>query len=518
VALAHALQHAGSEDPMAEINPHERVVRAKIVYYGPALGGKTTNLRVLHRRAHESHRGKMISIDSLQDRTILFDLLPVRTVGPGGFELRLQLVAVPGQAFYSATRRAALRGADGVVFVANSAADRIDEDVQSHREMVRHLHAHGLDSRSIPLVMQYNKRDLPSVADCARMDALLNTRGEPAVASVATEGQGVLETFHAILTRTLRDLSGRFRMLAMTGAVTPEDAARKAMLALFGTESSSGEARPPRPWIEGSVHPPEFGVPREFAAGAVAGADEGDDGGRVRIAVTEPPARKMPGVAASARGPVALTEAYTEASTELARALSEAHAQRDHAQRQLSDLRRAVAVAAETPADATGLLVRRMLSCLAEAGGAAHATFAFWEAGYCPEAVTLPPLTVDPVTSRSLGIHYLQPIARSGAPHVEDAADNLELWELLGRSAPPLTAMAVLPVRSSGRLLGLLLLYFVDGDAVPRTDAMEHLTLLTDAFSTRLERAQLAEAGASPEAAEPRSSPSAQGPTHRFAN
>ena len=109
---------------MAEIDQANRTIRVKIVYYGPPLGGKTTNLLRLHALAVDTHRGEMISINSLQDRTILFDLLPFAIAGPRGFNLRLQLLAVPGQALYSATRRAALRGVDGVVFVANSATDR----------------------------------------------------------------------------------------------------------------------------------------------------------------------------------------------------------------------------------------------------------------------------------------------------------------------------------------------------------------------------------------------------------
>ena len=122
---------------MVELNHRQRTIKIKIVYYGPAVGGKTTNLQVLHQKVEPQHRGEMVSINSAQDRTLLFDLLPVKASGFRGFDLRLQVLAVPGQALYAATRRLVLKGADSLVFVANSAADRWEENVQSFREMTR---------------------------------------------------------------------------------------------------------------------------------------------------------------------------------------------------------------------------------------------------------------------------------------------------------------------------------------------------------------------------------------------
>ena len=181
-----------------ELKPRDRIVQLKVVYYGPAVCGKTTNLQMLHAAAQGRHRGELITVNSQQDRTILFDLLPLRGVGFHGFDIRFQLVAVPGQAPYAATRRLVMRGADAVVFVANSAADRLEENMASLQEMNENLSANGLDPATIPIVFQYNKRDLPEVlvgrgADRARSTA----RRAPWLEAVAIRGDGVIETLGA---------------------------------------------------------------------------------------------------------------------------------------------------------------------------------------------------------------------------------------------------------------------------------------------------------------------------------
>ena len=162
---------------MADINHRERTIKVKIVYYGPAVGGKTSNLKVLFERALGSRRGQFLSVNSLQDRTILCDLLPLRSGGFRGYELKLQLAAVPGQAMYAASRRVILKNVDGIVFVANSATDRWHECQQSYQEMIANLLALQLDPRRIPLVLQYNKRDLPEVMDVADLSRAVQVAG-----------------------------------------------------------------------------------------------------------------------------------------------------------------------------------------------------------------------------------------------------------------------------------------------------------------------------------------------------
>jgi signal recognition particle receptor subunit beta len=198
---------------MVELNHRERTIKVKIVYYGPPVGGKTTNLQVLHRAADQHRRGEMISINSAQDRTILFDLLPLKTPGFRGFDLRLQLLAVPGQAVYAATRRLVLKGADSLVFVANSAVDRFEENLQSYREMTHNLLSHHLEPSTMPLVFQYNKRDLPDVLTIEELNRSLNIRESEALPAVAVRGEGVLETFTAILAHTVQDMATRYAIL-----------------------------------------------------------------------------------------------------------------------------------------------------------------------------------------------------------------------------------------------------------------------------------------------------------------
>ena len=222
---------------MVELNHRDRTIKVKIVYYGPAVGGKTTNLQVLHQHALAARRGEMISINSAQDRTILFDLLPLRTPGFRGFDLRLQILAVPGQAMYAATRRLVLKGADSLVFVANSAVDRWEENIQSYREMTQNLLTHHLDPSAMPLVFQYNKRDLPQVSEIEVLDRALNGRKSDSIPAVAMKGEGVLETFSAILMRTIQDLSKRYSILETEGRSPGVAVDATAVLGMFGTNS-----------------------------------------------------------------------------------------------------------------------------------------------------------------------------------------------------------------------------------------------------------------------------------------
>src|SRR5262245_63946973 len=222
---------------MVELNHRERTIKVKIVYYGPPLGGKTTNLQVLHQHALAARRGEMVSINSAQDRTILFDLLPLKAAGFRGFDLRLQLLAVPGQAMYAATRRLVLKGADALVFVANSAADRWEENIQSFREMTQNLIAHHLDPSTMPLVLQYNKRDLPQVMEPEIMDRALNARRVDAIPAVAVRGEGVLETFGAILMRTVVDLASRYAIVDIKEGTPAQKWTEQALFGMFGSTS-----------------------------------------------------------------------------------------------------------------------------------------------------------------------------------------------------------------------------------------------------------------------------------------
>jgi len=187
---------------MSLVNFASREITCKLVYYGPGRSGKTTNLHYIHGRVPEMRRGRLISLATQSDRTLFFDFLPLELGQISGFTTRFQLYTVPGQVYYNATRRLVLQGADGVVFVADSQARRFDDNVESFQDLQENLLDHGVDIRELPLVMQYNKQDLPRGLTLTpeEMDDALNFRGVPSLSADALHGEGVFET--------LKQLSG----------------------------------------------------------------------------------------------------------------------------------------------------------------------------------------------------------------------------------------------------------------------------------------------------------------------
>jgi len=191
---------------MSFINYSAREIHCKIVYYGPGLCGKTTNLQYIYRRMNPESRGKMISLATETERTLFFDFLPLSMGEIRGFKTRFHLYTVPGQVFYDASRRLILRGVDGVVFCADSQLTRMDANVESLENLKINLREQGYDPDRIPLVLQYNKRDINSVSSVAELHALLNYRNVPEFEAIATTGVGVFETLKAIIKLVLIDL------------------------------------------------------------------------------------------------------------------------------------------------------------------------------------------------------------------------------------------------------------------------------------------------------------------------
>ena len=194
---------------MPLVNYVTREITCKIVYYGPGRSGKTTNLRFIHERLPADRAGRMVSLATEGDRTLFFDFLPVDLGVVAGFATRFQLYTVPGQSYYAATRKLVLQGADAVVFVADSRRRQLDENVESFQDLHEHLAAHGIDPRSIPLVLQYNKQDLPReiVAAPVELAEVLNFRGVPEFAADALRGANVFETMRAACGAVLRRLT-----------------------------------------------------------------------------------------------------------------------------------------------------------------------------------------------------------------------------------------------------------------------------------------------------------------------
>ncbi|MEX0912346.1 MAG: gliding-motility protein MglA [Gemmatimonadota bacterium] len=183
---------------MPIVNYAGREITAKIVYYGPARSGKTTNLQFIHNSLPEARRGPIVSLATEGDRTLFFDYLPLELGRISGYATRIQLYTVPGQVYYDSTRRLVLQGADGVVFVADSRRDQEAENLDSFRNLQEHLLDDGVDPRSLPLALQYNKRDLPDALPVPTIAGSLNFRALPAVEASALHGEGVFETLETI--------------------------------------------------------------------------------------------------------------------------------------------------------------------------------------------------------------------------------------------------------------------------------------------------------------------------------
>jgi len=191
------------------VNFTAREITCKIVYYGPGRSGKTTNLHYVYERVPETRRGRMVSLATQTDRTLFFDFLPIDLGQISGFSTRFQLYTVPGQVYYNATRRLVLQGADGVVFVGDSQARQLDENIESLQNLQGNLLEHGVDVRTMPLVMQYNKQDLPPelILTPPELDDALNFRSVPSFPADALHGQGVFETLKAISELVLKKLA-----------------------------------------------------------------------------------------------------------------------------------------------------------------------------------------------------------------------------------------------------------------------------------------------------------------------
>jgi mutual gliding-motility protein MglA len=199
---------------MSLVNYSTREITCKIVYYGPGRSGKTSNLQYIHTFVPDEKKGPMVSLATETDRTLFFDFLPLDLGSISGFKTRIQLYTVPGQVYYNATRKLVLRGADGVVFVADSQREQLNENIESLRNLHENLLGENINVRDFPMVLQYNKRDLPGVVPIQELDDALNYRGVPAFPAATISGEGVFETLKGISQLVLQSLSKRFHAAA----------------------------------------------------------------------------------------------------------------------------------------------------------------------------------------------------------------------------------------------------------------------------------------------------------------
>jgi len=201
-----------------QIDFEKKEIQLKVVYYGPALSGKTTNLMYIHRRSAPSSRGRLMSLETKDDRTLFFDLLPMHFESDSGLSITIKVFTVPGQVIHDATRRIVLQGADAVAFIADSQIAETEANQASFSNLKKNLTENGLDIKGMPLVIQFNKRDLPNIRSDAEIDELAGRGREPVYKAVATQGKGVVETFLGLLQLTWErldawhDLEGKFKV------------------------------------------------------------------------------------------------------------------------------------------------------------------------------------------------------------------------------------------------------------------------------------------------------------------
>ncbi len=283
---------------MAQVNPLTRELLVKLVYYGPGLGGKTTSLQRIHQASPPETRGQIVSLATPVDRTLYFDFLPLRAASVRGHHVRLQLFTVPGQVYFNATRKLVLTGADGVVFVADSQRERHDANLESLENLAANLETHGRSLSDIPLVLQYNKRDLPNIMEMEELDESLNAFGALAFPTCAADGEGVLSALDALVQAVMDDLEGR-QLLGAEPKPRPDP---KFFQAEEMLEQQIGRASAELWRVDDAreVHTDLPPAPRSFADEEELDHDDREDEARfsrvtyTRDAKTEAPPPRMP--------------------------------------------------------------------------------------------------------------------------------------------------------------------------------------------------------------------------------
>ena len=259
---------------MALINYANKEINAKIVYYGPGLSGKTTNIQYIFHRLKPEHRGKLITLPTQTDRTLFFDFLPVEIPDVKGFTTRFHLYTVPGQVFYNATRKMVLKGVDGIVFVADSQKEKLEDNVDSLKNLEENLNEYGKSITSLPFVFQFNKRDLAGINTTADLNKRLNEWGYPSYEAIATTGKGVMETLSTISRMVLRHLKDSYesQKILRFGASGRDEGERDEVIDEQTTELRT--PTPPRSRATADFSRSEVMEPEETVSerGKVAGA------------------------------------------------------------------------------------------------------------------------------------------------------------------------------------------------------------------------------------------------------
>lgn len=193
---------------MSFINYATKEINCKVIYVGPGLSGKTTNIQYIYEHTQQEERGKLIALSTENERTLFFDFLPLAVGDVRGYKTRFHLYTIPGQTFYEISRQFILKGVDGIVFVADSQAERMEANIESFDALEKSLEKQGYDVHKIPLVFQYNKRDMPGIVTIRELEVTFNPMRRPCFEAVASRGQGVMETLQSISQFIIRELKG----------------------------------------------------------------------------------------------------------------------------------------------------------------------------------------------------------------------------------------------------------------------------------------------------------------------
>ena len=262
---------------MVQINFAQKSVTVKIVYYGPGMSGKTTNLEIVHQRAPEANKGDLTSISTDGDRTLFFDFMPLDLGTVAGMRTQFQIYTVPGQVYYNSTRKLVLQGVDGVIFVADSSASMLEENLESLSNLAENLIEYGKDIEEIPIVIQYNKRDLPDAMTVEELERHLNPRGAPSFEAMANSGHGVFPTLKSLAARVLDSIheqtgaTGAQGVAAPTPKAGPAPPAQPAVAAPFGQQPAQPAPMPVAPMQQQPAAPmPAMQQPAPMQAQAPA--------------------------------------------------------------------------------------------------------------------------------------------------------------------------------------------------------------------------------------------------------
>lgn len=507
---------------MVDINHKEREIRAKIIYYGPAAGGKTTNLLELSRRADPKRRGQMLSIDTTQERTLLLDLVGVKAPSFRNYDMRIQVIAVPGQRMYAASRKFLITGADAVVFVANSAADRWEDTLESMKELNEYLMAQGIDPTSIPVVFQYNKQDLPEVTPMEAMERTLNARKSDSFPAVAVRCEGVFETFAAVLARTVHHLIEHYELgdpakdgpaveawteKTMQMVFNPEKAAERAEEAEQAEEAEEAkEAEKPE---EASAEESEEVEAGEEKEGSTASPDASvldaspDDLWRKSVKVAS--AGNLPATSATETSESTsttqadattdnLVESYVEAAAQLSDLLEVSHENQKATQNRLEEL--------SAPIDAARLLLsgepaeqvlEQVLEQIGKGLGTAVSSLSLVRPDGELSTVVLRNLEVEPLFAlvSKDGSSIPASIMGKEEPVIHASGESGPLQGALDRLGETATALVAIPVRTPVRALGLACFYLPQESAAPGESAVPHLVRIGQGLALALEIASV---------------------------